>query len=142
LVDRLAAHALGLPDADNDGSLASHLAAGCPACASELRELRETGALLALGIEPVDSSSRLRERIVDRVSGESFAFVLSSSGEWREDGGIGIKQLYTAPSGAGTSLISLRTGSWLEEGYREGHLGYVLLRGELDGEGLRLGGRI
>ena len=139
ITDRLAAYALGLPDADGDGTLASHLAAGCPSCTTELRELRETTALLALGIQPVSSSSRLRERIVERVSGESFAFVLSSTGEWQEGDGIGSKQLYTAPSGGGTSLVTLRTGSWLEEAYRPGDLGYVLLRGELDGEGLRLG---
>jgi len=139
LVDRLAAYALGLPDADSDGTLASHLAGGCTTCAAELRELRETSALLALGTQPLDSSSRLRERIVDRVSGDTFAFVLSSSGQWREDAGIGIKPLYTPADGGGTSLISLHTGSWLAEAYRQGHLGYVLLRGELDGEGLRLG---
>jgi quercetin dioxygenase-like cupin family protein len=139
LVDRLAAFALGLPDADPDGTLASHLAAGCTSCASDLRELRETAALLALGIQPVSSSGRLRERVVDRVSGESYAFVLSSTGEWRENGGISIKQLYSAPDGGGTSLVSLRTGCWLVDAYRAGDLGYVLLRGELDGEGLRLG---
>ncbi len=139
LVDRLAAFALGLPDADPDGTLASHLAVGCTSCASDLRELRETAALLALGIQPVTSSGRLRERVVDRVSGESYAFVLSSTGEWREDGGISIKRLYSAPDGGGSSLVSLRTGSWLADAYRAGDLGYVLLRGELDGEGLRLG---
>jgi anti-sigma factor ChrR (cupin superfamily) len=139
LADRLAAFALGLPDADPDGTLASHLAAGCTSCANDLRELRETAALLALGIQPVSSSGGLRERVVDRVSGESYAFVLSSTGEWREDGGISIKRLYSAPDGAGTSLVSLRTGSWLADAYRAGDLGYVLLRGELDGEGLRLG---
>ncbi|HET6777380.1 MAG TPA: cupin domain-containing protein [Gemmatimonadales bacterium] len=139
LVDRLAAFALGLPDADPDGALASHLAGECLSCATELRELRETVALLALGIQPLSSSDGLRERVVDRVSGESYAFVLSSTGDWREDSGLGIKQLYAAPGGGGTSLVSLRTGSRLADAYRAGDLGYVLLRGELDGEGLRLG---
>ena len=41
-LDRLAPFALGLPEADPDGSVASHLAEGCEACAGELRELRET----------------------------------------------------------------------------------------------------
>ena len=139
LVDRLAALALGLSDADPDGTLASHLAAGCTSCATEFRELRETAALLALGIQPLSSASSLRERVIDRVSDESYAFVLSSAGEWRDDGGMSIKQLYAAPTGGGTTLISLATGTWLAEAYRPGHLGYVLLRGELDGEGLRLG---
>ncbi|HYF40313.1 MAG TPA: cupin domain-containing protein [Gemmatimonadales bacterium] len=138
LTERLAAFAMGLPDADADGTLASHLAAGCPDCAADLRALRETSALLALGTPPVDSSG-LRERVVDRITGESYAFVLSSTGEWREDAGISIKELYTAPTGGRTSLVSLRTGSWLADAYRPGDLGYVLLRGELDGEGLRLG---
>ncbi len=139
LADRLAGFALGLPDADPDGTLASHLAAGCVSCATELRELRETAALLALGIQPLSSGGGLRERVVDRISGESYAFVLSSTGEWREDGDISIKPLYAAPNGSATSLVSLRTGSRLAEAYRPGDLGYVLLRGELDGEGLRLG---
>jgi hypothetical protein len=139
LVDRLAAYALGLPDSDPDGTLASHLADGCSNCASDLRELRETAALLALGGQPLNPPDGLRERIVDRVSGESYAFVLSSTGEWREDGSLSIKQLYAGPNDGATSLVSLRTGSRLEEAYRPGDLGYVLLRGELDGEGLRLG---
>ena len=139
LLHRLAPYALGLPDADGDGALASHLAGGCGSCATELRELRETVALLALGVEPLSSSTRLRDRIVDRISGGSFAFVLSSAGEWREEAGLGIRELYTTPTGGGTTLISLRTGSHLAEAYQPGHLGYVLLRGELDGEGVRLG---
>jgi quercetin dioxygenase-like cupin family protein len=137
--DRLAAFALGLPDADPDGTLASHLASECASCANDLRELRETAALLALGIEPLSSSVTLQERVVDRVSGESYAFVLSSTGEWRQDGSISVKELYNAPGGGGTSLVSLGAGSQLAEAYRVGDLGYVVLRGELDGEGLRLG---
>jgi quercetin dioxygenase-like cupin family protein len=138
LLDRLAAHALGLPGGDADGNLASHLASGCTICALELRELRETTALLALGTEPLHPQEQLRQRILDRIGGESFAYVLSSSGEWRQEGTVGIKQLYVAPDGSGTSLISLPSGSWLLDAYRPGHLGYVILRGELDGDGLRL----
>jgi ChrR Cupin-like domain len=139
LADRLAAFALGLPDADPDGTVASHLAEGCTSCATDLRELRETAALLGLGLQPLSPTGALGERVIDRISGESYAFVLSSTGEWREDGGISIKQLYASPDGGGTSLVSLHTGSGLAEAYRPGDLGYVLLRGELDGEGLRLG---
>jgi quercetin dioxygenase-like cupin family protein len=139
LLDRLASYALGLPDADLDGALAAHLADGCDNCVTELRELRETVALLALGAEPVASSSDLRERILDRIKGGNFAFVFSGSGEWQEEAGLDLKQLYAAPGGGGSSLISLPAGSWLAEAYRPGHLGYVILRGELDGEGLRLG---
>lgn len=139
MVNQLAAFALGLPDADPDGTLASHLAVGCANCANDLRELRETAALLALGIQPASSSGGLRERVVQRISGESYAFVLSSTGEWQEDGNISVKRLYSAPDDGGTSLVSLRTGSWLADAYRAGDLGYVLLRGELDGEGVRLG---
>jgi anti-sigma factor ChrR (cupin superfamily) len=139
LADRLGVYALSLPDADADGALAAHLAAGCESCASELRELRETVALLALAVEPLLPADDLRGRLLDRISGEGFVFVLSGSGEWSEEGSLEIKQLYSTPAGAGTSLLSLRTGSSLEEAYRPGHLGYVIVRGELDGEGLRLG---
>ena len=139
LADRLAAHALGLPDADPDGALAAHLAAGCEGCAVELRELRETGALLALGVGPVEPPAGLREQILDRVSGEGFVFELAGSGAWQEDGSLESKQLYSEPGRGGTWLVSLRSGTWLEDAYRPGHLGYVILRGELDGEGHRLG---
>jgi len=139
VADRLAAHALGLPDADPDGALAAHLAAGCDSCAVELRELRETGALLALGVSPVEPPSGLREQILDRVSGEGFVFVLAGAGAWEEDGNLERKQLYSVPGQGSTWLLSLRSGTWLEDAYRPGHLGYVVLRGELDGEGMRLG---
>jgi anti-sigma factor ChrR (cupin superfamily) len=138
LQERLAPYALGLADADPDGALASHMATGCESCKTELRELRETVALLGLGAEPLHLPGELRDRILNRIGGESFIFVLSGSGEWHEEAGLEIKPLYNRPDGGGTSLVSLRTGSWLEEAYRPGHLGYVILRGELDGEGLRL----
>ena len=138
LIDRLAPYALGSPDADLDGALAAHLAAGCESCASELRELRETAALLALGAEPLPPPAGLRERIRGRIGGETFSFILADSGEWREDAGLETKQLYVTSDGSVTALISLPTGSWLVEAYRPGHLGYVIMRGELDGEGMRL----
>ena len=138
LSDRLAPYALGLPDADLDGALASHLSSGCESCMTELRELRETVALLELGAEPIQPATHLRDRILSRISGEGFVFVLSGSGEWREDDGLELKQLYAEPAG-GTWLISLPAGSYLEEAYRPGHLGYVIIRGEMDGEGHRLG---
>jgi quercetin dioxygenase-like cupin family protein len=139
LANRLAAHALGLADADPDGALAAHLATGCESCTAELRELRETGALLALGVGPLEPPAGLREQILDRVSGEGFVFVLGGSGQWQQDAGMEVKQLYSAPGQGGTSLLSLRGGTWLEDAYRPGHLGYVVFRGELEGEGLRLG---
>jgi len=138
LLDRLAPYALGLPDADLDGALASHLSTGCDSCLTELRELRETVALMELGAEPIQPPHELRERILARIGGEGFVFVLSGSGEWREEGGLEFKQLYHQPGGS-TWLISLPIGSWLEQAYRPGHLGYVIMRGELDGEGLRIG---
>ena len=139
LVNRLAPYALGLPDADADGALASHLAAGCERCAAELREFRETAALLALGAEPVEPSEVTGQSLLDRIGGDNFAFVLAGSGEWRNADGFETKLLYGTPEAALTSLVSLPTGSQLARAYRPGHLGYVILRGELDGEGLRLG---
>ena len=139
LMNRLGPHALGLPDADADGALASHLAGGCDICAAELREFRETAALLALGAKPVESSEEAKQRLLDRVGGDSFAFVPAGAGEWRNDDGLETKLLYGEADGALTSLVSLTTGSWLAQAYRPGDLGYVILRGELDGEGLRLG---
>ena len=139
LTNRLAALALDLADADSDGSLASHLATGCESCATELRHYRETAALLALGIEPLHPPEALRQRILDRIGGNSFAFVLNGTGEWRKEDGLEAKVLFGTQEGPLTSLLSLPTGSWLADAYRPGHLGYVILRGELDGEGMRLG---
>jgi len=139
LTNRLAALALGLADADSDGSLASHLASGCERCATELRHYRETAALLALGIEPLHPPDALRQRILDRIGGNSFAFVLNGTGEWRKEDGLEVKVLFGTQESPLTSLLSLSTGSWLADAYRPGHLGYVIMRGELDGEGMRLG---
>jgi anti-sigma factor ChrR (cupin superfamily) len=137
MLDRLAPFALGLPEADPDGAIATHLAEGCEICAGELRNLRETAALLSLGADPLSPPDDLQDRIINRVARRSFEFVLSSEGTWHTEGQLEIKQLYGGLEG-GTSLISLRTGSWLADAYRPGHLGYVLLRGEIDGEGHRL----
>jgi len=137
--NRLAALALGLADADSDGSLASHLATGCETCATELRRYRETAALLALGIEPLHPPEALRQRILDRLGGNSFAFVLNGTGEWRKEDGLEVKVLFDTQESPLTLLLSLSTGSWLADAYRPGHLGYVIMRGELDGEGMRLG---
>jgi hypothetical protein len=139
VIERLGAYALGLPEADPDGRLESHLAGGCDSCAAELRQLRETAALLALGAEALDPPLDLRQRILDHIGGDSFAFVLAGSGPWRQEEGVEVKLLYSTADGPATSLISLRTGSWLEQAYRPGHLGYVIMRGEVDGEGMRLG---
>jgi anti-sigma factor ChrR (cupin superfamily) len=139
LMNRLGSYALGLPDADADGALASHLAGGCEICAAELREFRETAALLAFGAEPVQPPEEARQRLLDRIGGDSFVFVLAGAGEWRNDNGLEVKLLYGSAEGALTSLVSLATGTRLAQAYRPGHLGYVILRGELDGEGLRLG---
>jgi anti-sigma factor ChrR (cupin superfamily) len=139
ILDRLAPFALGLPDADEDGALAAHLARGCDRCLAELRELRETTALLALGAEPLASTGDLRQRILDRILGQGFAFVLSTDGDWREEQGLEIKRLHDTSDGGGTSLISLPAGTWLAEAYRPGHLGYVIVRGELEGDGVHLG---
>ena len=139
LTNRLAALALDLADADSDGSLASHLATGCESCATELRHYRETAALLALGIEPLHPPEALRQRILDRIGGNSFAFVLNGTGEWQKEDGLEAKVLFGTQESPLTSLLSLPTGSWLADAYRPGHLGYVIMRGELDGEGMRLG---
>jgi quercetin dioxygenase-like cupin family protein len=138
VIDRLAPYALGLPDADEDGALASHLAQGCDRCAAELRELREDTALVALGIQPLDLTGELRQRILDRIVGRNFAFVVSTAGEWKEEAGQETKDLYTAPDGGGTTLVSLPAESFLAEAYRPGHLGYVIQRGELEGDGVHL----
>ena len=137
LLDRLAPFALGLPDADPDGALASHLNEGCDLCRAELRALRETVALSAFASDPLSPPVDLWERMLSRAQGTSFAYVLSSEGTWQKREGLEVKQLYAAPGGE-TSLISLKTGAWLADAYRAGHLGDVILRGELDGEGLRL----
>ena len=81
----------------------------------------------------------MRERILNRIGGETFSFVMADSGEWREDGGLETKQLYVGSDGSATALISLPIGSRLVQAYRPGHLGYIIMRGELDGEGMRLG---
>jgi quercetin dioxygenase-like cupin family protein len=137
ILELLAPVALGLPDADPTGAVLSHLSEGCHICALELAQLRESAALLALGADPLNTPADLRERVIGGIQETSFEFVLATDGVWESVENLEVKRLYAAPGGS-TTLISLRTGSWLTEAYRPGHLGYVILRGELDGEGLRL----
>jgi quercetin dioxygenase-like cupin family protein len=137
ILEQLAPVALGLPEADPTGAVLTHLSEGCDICAIEFAQLRETAALLALGSDPLSSPADLRERINRRIQDTSFEFILATDGAWESAGNLEFKRLYAAPGGS-TTLISLPTGSWLAEAYRPGHPGYVILRGELDGEGLRL----
>jgi anti-sigma factor ChrR (cupin superfamily) len=137
ILEQLAPLAVGLPDSDPTGAVLSHLSEGCDVCAVELAQLRESAALVALGSEPLSSPTDLPERILRRTQETGFDFVVATEGAWETAGNLEVKRLYAAPGGS-TTLISLPTGSWLAEAYQPGHLGYVILRGELDGEGLRL----
>ena len=136
--DRLAPLALGLPEADLDGSLATHVA-GCDLCAADLRDLRETAALLAFGSDTPSPRADLRARVLERIGRDRFVFVLSSEGGWLDrGGGLQVKQLFATSDETYTSLIALPARMPVSQAYRQGDLGYVVMRGELESDGARL----
>lgn len=112
----------------------------CPQCTVELFELRETAALLALGSEALFPDPGLRVRVLERIGRERFGFVLSSEGAWVDQGGgLQIKQLFLGSDGSRTSLVALPARMPVSRAYHQGDLGYVVIRGELESEGVRLG---
>jgi hypothetical protein len=70
--DDLALHALNALDGEDRLNLEKHLAT-CPACRTELEQLRGDGALLALSTLGPKPPLRSRQRLLDAVAKESLA---------------------------------------------------------------------
>ena len=63
-----ALRALDMPERE---SFAAHLATGCAACQSSVREARDVSDELALSIDPVDPPARVRERLFEKVRNDT-----------------------------------------------------------------------
>ena len=63
----VAVYALGTLDDQEREALESHLASGCDACESALREARQVADELVNSVAPVTPSPRVRERLMKRV---------------------------------------------------------------------------
>jgi anti-sigma factor ChrR (cupin superfamily) len=133
-----ALYALGALDEGEGRAFEEHLAAGCEACARELRGCEETAALLALAAPPVAPPASARERLLTRIGeggkggGEAseksggargasrfagasdFLIVRAGEGEWMEtpDPGVFVKLLFVDKErDTVTTLLRLEPGA-------------------------------
>ena len=120
---RAALHALGALEGEEAREFERHVAAGCEACAAELREFEAVVADLGQAAPEAEPPAGVRERLLalvagggTNVRGESpgFLVVRAGEGEWRPTGdpGVSFKLLY-ADQGAGTvtTLVRMEPGS-------------------------------
>ena len=133
---RAALYALGALDPEEAREFEEHLAAGCAACAAELREFETVASQLGLAAPEAEPPAGARARLLALVSegggGESgadatrgdrpnllrdapgFLVVRSDEGRWRptDDAGVTFKLLYAdRERGTVTTLVRMEPGS-------------------------------
>jgi quercetin dioxygenase-like cupin family protein len=118
---RAALHALGALEGEEARAFEEHVAAGCAACAAELREFGGVVADLGLASPEAEPPPGVRSRLLALVSeegggggGRGFLVVRAGEGEWlpTDDEGVSYKLLYAdAERGTATTLVRMRAGS-------------------------------
>jgi anti-sigma factor ChrR (cupin superfamily) len=125
---RAALYALGALEGDEAREFEEHLAAGCAACAAELREFQAVARDLCLAAPEAEPSTGVRERLLTLVSEEKkgdgpnllradvpgFLVVRAGEGRWlpTDDAGVSLKVLYAdRERGTVTTLVRMEPGS-------------------------------
>jgi anti-sigma factor ChrR (cupin superfamily) len=121
---RAALYALGALEGDEAREFEEHLAAGCAACAAELREFETVAADLGLAAPEAEPPAGVRARLLSLVSeggGESgagaapgFLVLRAGEGRWRptDDAGVSFKLLFAdRERGTVTTLVRMEPGS-------------------------------
>jgi anti-sigma factor ChrR (cupin superfamily) len=125
---RAALYALGALEGDEAREFEEHLAAGCAACAAELREFETVASQLGLAAPEAEPPAGARARLLALVSEEragprpgvsqkdapGFLVVRSDEGRWRptDDAGVTFKLLYAdRERGTVTTLVRMEPGS-------------------------------
>ena len=123
---RAALYALGALEGYEAREFEEHLAAGCEACAAELREFETVAGDLALAAPEAEPPASVRARLLSLVSeendgGESgagaspgFLVLRASEGRWRptDDAGVSFKLLFAdRERGTVTTLVRMEPGS-------------------------------
>ena len=123
---RAALHALGALEGDEAREFEEHLAAGCAACAAELREFETVAGVLGLAAPEAGPPAGVRARLLALVSEEQggdesgagvapeFLVLRAGEGEWRptDDAGVSYKLLFAdRDRGTVTTLVRMEPGS-------------------------------
>jgi len=123
---RAALYALGALDGDEAREFEEHLAAGCAACAAELREFEAVAGDLGLAAPEAEPPAGVRARLLALVAAEGggpnlpndiapgFLVVRAGEGRWRptDDTGVSFKLLFSdRERGTITTLVRMEPGS-------------------------------
>lgn len=123
---RAALYALGALEGDEAREFEEHLAAGCAACAAELREFEAVAGDLGLAAPEAEPPAGVRSRLLALVSEEGdgpslskdlapgFLVVRAGEGRWRptDDAGVSFKLLFSdRERGTITTLVRMEPGS-------------------------------
>jgi anti-sigma factor ChrR (cupin superfamily) len=122
---RAALYALGALEGDEAREFEEHLAAGCEACAAELREFETVAGDLGTAAPAAEPPAGVRARLLALVSedkgGESgtgvspgFLVVRAGEGRWLPtgDAGVSLKVLFAdRERGTVTTLVRMEAGS-------------------------------
>jgi anti-sigma factor ChrR (cupin superfamily) len=121
---RAALYALGALEGEEAREFEEHVAAGCAACAAELREFEAVAGDLGLAAPGAEPPTGVRARLLSLVSeggGESgagiapgFLVLRAGEGQWRptDDAGVTFKLLFAdRERGTITTLVRMEPGS-------------------------------
>lgn len=125
---RAALYALGALEGDEAREFEEHLAAGCAACAAELREFETVAQDLCLAAPEAAPPADVRARLLTLVSEENaaagssplrdaapgFLVVRAGEGQWlpTDDAGVSLKVLFAdRERGTVTTLVRMEPGS-------------------------------
>lgn len=125
---RAALYALGALEGDEAREFEEHLAAGCAACAAELREFETVAKDLCLAAPEAEPPAEVRARLLAlapeerggdgpnplRDAAPGFLVVRAGEGLWlaTDDEGVSLKVLFTdGERGTVTTLVRMEAGS-------------------------------
>jgi anti-sigma factor ChrR (cupin superfamily) len=127
--DLAADYALGALDAPESEEFRQHLE-GCPNCREELSSFEETVGALGLAPPATEPPARVRERLVESLSG--YRSIRAADGEWNEMmPGVMLKRLHIDhETGVATSLVRMSPGTALPRHRHENVERFLILEGE------------
>jgi quercetin dioxygenase-like cupin family protein len=149
---RAALYALGALEGDEARDFEEHVAAGCDACAAELREFGGVVADLGLAAPEAEPPAGVRARLLALVSeeggvasaqggAEGFLVVRAGEGEWlaTEDAGVAYKLLFADPGrGTVTTLVRMQPGSRIRSHRHLGVEQCLVLEGDVASGAIRM----
>ena len=141
---RAALYALGALEGDEAREFEEHLAAGCAACAAELRELETLTGDLGLAAPEAEPPAGVRARLLSLIAGDGgesgagaapgFLVLRAGEGRWRptDDAGVSFKLLYAdRERGTVTTLVRMEPGACIRSHRHLGVEQCLVLEGDV-----------